>query len=252
MKKENKFIIEVLIFAVIYTQFYFPIDAFAFTKIIDIVFDGKPVDPDKLDETLGIIQTNKLKNKKIKNPKKLKPDKVFVIEAMQADPQNIQLEIDTSEVIVKGDKDIQASISNKGFLDAVTEAVNLWDSVDTADITFAPLKFASGQANAEDGKNLITFRAVEAPENVPTGAPVFSIVTVAKTDIVSFMNELIMVKPGTILDADIIYDPTNNPCLALTTTVGTFKDGGVKRTGFSLFILVLSSLSLLSLSLFSL
>ena len=203
-----------------------PRSSHGFTRIVDLVFNGASVDPDNLNEVLNEIKENKKKNKKISNPKKQKPTKLLIIHAKQKDPQNIKVEVDTSEVVVKNEGDIQAPISNPGFLDAVTEAVQLWDDVDIADVMFAPIKFASGQADPEDGKNVITFRAVEAPEGAAEGASYISIVTYARTNIVNFMNKLIMVKPGTILDADVIYDPTNNPCLALSSTIGDFQTGG--------------------------
>lgn len=215
----------VILLAVFFTCLQMP-SCLAFTRIVDLVFDGEPVDPEKLSEVLNTIKINKIKNLNIKNPLKLKPDKLFIVHAKQRDSNNLQLEIDTSNVVVKSAEDVQASISNQAFLNAVQEAVNLWDGVDIADITFAPLKFGSGQANPDDGKNIVTFRAVEAPEGTPDGAPVISIITYARTDTVLFMNNLIMVKPGTILDADIVYDPTNQPCLALHTTNGAFKIGG--------------------------
>ncbi|MBI3589978.1 MAG: hypothetical protein HY094_01200 [Candidatus Melainabacteria bacterium] len=203
-----------------------PTNSYAFTRIVDLVFDGMSVEPDKLQEVLSTIKKNKIKNKKIKNLKKLKPDKLFVITAKRSNPKNIQLEIDTSEVVVKSNSDIQAPISNQGFLDAVSEAISLWGNVNIADISFAPLKFASGQADPNDGRNIITFRGIKAPEGVAAGSNVVTIVNYARTDTVQFMNKLIMVKPGTILDADIVYDPTNDPCLALETTTGDFKIGG--------------------------
>ena len=217
---------KILLTSLIILQFIFPLNSLGFVRIVDLVFDGKSVDPEKFAETLDTIKQNKLENKKIKNPRKLKPVQLFIIPAKQANSKNIQLEIDTSEVVVKSNKDIQAAISNKAFLDAITEAVNLWDGVDIADVTFAPLKFASAQANPEDGKNIVSFRAVDTPEGVPDGVDAISIITYARTETVTFMNQLIMVKPGAILDADIIYDPTNNPCLALHTTQGDFVAGG--------------------------
>ncbi len=207
-------------------QLVFPLDSLAFTRIVDLFFDGKPVEPEKIEETLGTIKINKEKNKKISNPKKLKPDRFFIVPAIQARPNDIQLEIDTSEVIVKSNKDVQGPISNTAFLNSVTEAVDLWNNVGIANVMFAPLKFASVPADPEDGNNIITFRAIESPEGVPEGSPVVSIVTYARSNIVTFMNQIIRVKPGTILDADIIYDPTNDPCLALFTTEGEFAAGG--------------------------
>ena len=201
-------------------------NTFAFTRIVDLVFDGMSVEADKLDETLATIKQNKAKNKTIFDPAKRKPDKLFVVKARQKDPQNIQLEIDTSGVLVKNENDIQASISNQGFLDAIQESVNLWESVDVAEVMFAPLKFASGQANPDDGRNIISFRAVESPEGVAQGSAFVSIIAFARSENVLFMNKAIMVKPGTILDADVIFDPTNDPCLALHTTKGAFKTGG--------------------------
>lgn len=207
-------------------QLAFPLDSLAFTKIVDLIFDGNPVEPEKIEETIETIKVNKEKNKKISNPKKLKPDQFVIVPAIQTKPTDIQLEIDTSEVIVKSNKDVQGPISNTAFLKAVTEAVDLWNNVGIANVMFAPLKFASVPADPEDGNNIITFRAIESPEGVPEGAPVISIVTYARSNTVTFMNQIIMVKPGAILDADIIYDPTNDPCLALFTTEGEFVPGG--------------------------
>ncbi len=203
-----------------------PVSSMAFTRIVDLVFDGKSVDPEQIAETLDTIKKNKLENLKIKNPKKQKPDKLFIVPARLPNPKNIQIEIDTSEVVVKSNDDVQAAISNEGFLNAVTEAITLWDNVDIADITFAPLKFTSAQANPEDGKNVISFRAVVAPEDTPDGTAIISIITYARGENIIYMNQPTMVMTGDILDADIIYDPTNNPCLALHTTTGAFAPGG--------------------------
>ena len=198
----------------------------AFTRIADLVFDEKPVEPDELNQVLEIIKKNKTKNILNKNPAKAKPDELTTIKAKQKDFENIQIEIDTSQVIVKSEDDIQNSISNQGFLNAVQDAIDIWNNSEISKAMFAPLKFASGQANPDDGRNIISFRAIETPEGIPDGVAAVSIITIAKTDTVKFMNQIIMVKPGTILDADIIYDPTNNPCLALETTTGTITDGG--------------------------
>ena len=195
----------------------------AFTKVVDLIFDGMSVDPEKITETLEIIKKNKLKNKTIKNPAKLKPDQLFTIYAMQADPLNVKVEIDTSGNAVRTKKDIQLPISNEEFLDKITEAIMIWESVDIAKVKFAPLKFASGQVDPNDGKNIITFRAIEDKD---FGGSIVTIVNFAKTDFVIFMNKLIMVKPGTILDADIVIDPANNPCIAIETTEGPLKIGG--------------------------
>ncbi len=221
MKKNNSlFTLYIIIFLCLV---FLPSKGLAFTRIIDIIFKGEPVKPDDLENVIETAKKNKLKNEK--NGSK-RPDQLIPVIARLPKPDNIQLEIDTSGVLVKGEKDIQAAISNQGFLDAITEAVNLWDDVTEAKITFAPLKFASGQPNPEDGKNVITSRAIQKLEGVADGTPAVSIVTFAKTDTVTFMNKIIMVKPGTILDADVVFDPTNAPCLALFTTVGNFKIGG--------------------------
>lgn len=218
-----KSLIHKTFFFFLFTSFIFCPQVLAFTKIVDTVFDGMPVDPEKISETLDTIKKNKLKNKTITNPLKLKPDKLFTIYAMQADPLNIKIEIDTSGNAVRSKKDIQLPISNEEFLDKVTEAIMIWESVDIAKIKFAPVKFASGQADPEDGKNVITFRAIEDKD---AGGSAVTIVNFAKTDTVIFMNKAIMVKPGTILDVDIVIDPANNPCVALTTTEGPLKAGG--------------------------
>lgn len=193
-------------------------NSYAFTRMEDLVFDGSPVEADKLNEVLKTIKKNKRKNKK--------PTKLSIIKAKQKNPKNIQFEIDTSGVVANTAEDIQLPISNQAFLDAVTEAITLWDDVDIADVTFAPLKFTSSQANFEDGKNVITSRAIEAPEGAPEGGTAISLITYARTNRVLFMGKEIMVKPGTILDADIVYDPSNDSCLALHTTEGDIVTGG--------------------------
>ena len=202
----------------------------AFVKITDLVFDGMSVDPTELSEILETIKQNKktnLKNELLGKKKRL-PTKLTIIEAKQKDPKNIQIEIDTSGVVVKTEEDIQAPISNINFLNAIQDAINLWKNVDVADIDFLPLKFGSGQPNPDDGKNIITFRATGQTEleGIPENSSAFTIITYAKTNNIIFMNKPIMVKPGTILDADIIFDPSNDPCLALHTTTGDFKTGG--------------------------
>jgi len=225
------FLLTIIIFLLIsFIQVYPENTSYAFTTISDLVFDGMSVEPNNLQEVLNTVKKNKIKNKTIKVPSKLLPDELFIINSRQKDPHNIQLEIDTSSVLVKSDGDIQAPISNQAFLNAVTEAVTLWDNVDIADITFAPLKFASGGADPNDGKNVITFRANPPLEQASAGSSVTTIVNYARTENIVFMNKLIMVKPGTILDVDIIYDPTNNMCLALHTTGGDFKIGGNEST----------------------
>ena len=211
---------------IFFLVFSFSLKTHAFTRNTDVIFDGMSVEPDKFQETLDTIKQNKIKNKKITNPKKLNPDTLFTIKAIQKNPKNIQLEIDTSQSVVDTKEDIQLIISNQGFLNAVTEAIMLWDDVDIADISFAPVKFTSSIINPDDGKNVITFRAAEAPEGAPEGSSVFTVVNTAHTDSVIFMNSLIMAMPGTILDADIVFDPSNDPCLAFHTTTGPFKIGG--------------------------
>lgn len=201
----------------------------AFSRIVSLVFDNEVIEPDDLQEVFETIKKNKKKNERIKNPKKLKPEKIITIQAKLPDPRNIQLEVDTSQSIVKSDDDIQAEISNQAFLDSVNEAIMLWQGVDIADIRFLPLKFASvtfNMVNPEDGKNVITFRTIEEPEGVAEGSPVVTIVNYARTDMVQFMNKIINVKPGAILDADIVFDAGNDPCLAFFTTTGDFKIGG--------------------------
>ena len=150
-----KKILLMALIVVITITFYSYNKAIAFTRITDLVFDGMSVEPDKLDEVLNTIKQNKIANLKVKNPKKKKPTELFIIEAKQKDPKNIQLEIDTSENIVRSNNDIQEPISNTAFLNAIQEAVNLWDGVEIADVNFLPLKFASGQADSEDGRNIV-------------------------------------------------------------------------------------------------
>ena len=218
-----------LIVCFLFSAFLFKINAaFAFIKISDLVFDGEPVNPEDLPEILETIKTNKEKNvkKQQRGSTMLLPTNLQIIDAMLSNSKNIQIEIDTSDVLVRTNDDIQEGISNVNFLNAVSEAVSLWDGVDIADVSFLPLKFASGQPDSDDGKNIITFRAVEPPESAPESALVFSIITYARTNTIEFMGKPIMVKPGTILDADIIYDPSNDPCLALNTTEGDIKIGG--------------------------
>lgn len=224
----KNFFSKVLFFALASFLFFLPSNAFV--KVSDLVFDGMSVDPDELENTLETIEINKKKNKKKEalGSKKRLPAKLEVVEAKLSKPKEIQLEIDTSEVVVKTGKDIQAPISNTSFLMALQEAITLWDSVDIADVEFLPVKFGSGQPDAEDGKFVVTFRATgeKALEDIPEGTPVFTVLTYARTKNPVFMGKPIMAKAGTILDADIIFDPSNDPCLALHTTEGDFMIGG--------------------------
>ena len=216
-----------LLLLVLFLNVFFPLKSFAFTKIADFVFGGMSVSVEELDQLGTTIQENKKANKKIKDPRKKLPIKIEVVEARQANPTNIQLEIDTSEVLLKSQKDVQLPISNIGFLNAIQEALQLFESIDIANIKFAPLKFTSTKIDTEDGKNTITFRPIETPpEGVSGRAAVFTIVNFARGENVTFMNQNIMVKPGTILDADVIFDPQNDPCLAYIITSGDFKIGG--------------------------
>ena len=199
---------------IISIECFTPLTSYGFSRIVDLLLNNEPVKPEDFITTL---------KKAKKNPKK---NKLTVVEARHTNAKNLQFEIDTSGVLVKNENDIQAPIGNQGFLDSIQEAIDLWDEVDIANVSFAPLKFASGSANANDGKNIISFRAAEPPEGVPDGANYISIINYARTENVLFMGKNIKVKPGAILDADIIFDPTNNPCLALQTTIGDFKIGG--------------------------
>ena len=214
-------------FAILVNSF---IGSLAFTRYADLIFDGEPVEFDKLSEVLATIEINKKKNEKKKarksNPKKLLPETLEIIEARFADPKNIKLEIDTSQALVKKDKDVQLHIPNTAFLNSIQEATMLWENVDIADIMFSPLTLASGQPDPEDGRNIISFRAIEKPEGAPDASTSFVIINYAKTDEVMFMGKLIMTKPGTILDVDAVFDPTNESCLAFNTTIGSFVTGG--------------------------
>lgn len=220
-----KKILYLLMFALIINFMLVQVPVSAFVRIVDVLFDGAPVETDKLQEVLETIKKNKEKNKNIKNPKKLKPDKLVTVFARQQNPDNIQLEIDTSHVIVKSDDDIQMPITNQGFLNAITEAIMVWDDADIATVGFAPLKFASLKIDPEDRKNIVSFRAFDAPEGVPD-TPAFTVVNYARTNTVTLKSKQIMVKPGTILDADIIFDPQNKPCRALSLFTGDFKEWG--------------------------
>jgi hypothetical protein len=212
LEKTKLFLAGISIFILI--GYFTPLPSFGFSRIVDLLLNNESVKPEDFITTLAKVKKNPNKNK------------LRIVEAMLANTKNIQFEVDTSGVIIKNEDDIQAPVTNQGFLDAIQEAIDLWENVDIADVSFAPLKFASGSANADDGKNIISFRAAEPPEGVPDGANYISIINYARNETIVFMNKSIMVKPGTILDSDIIFDPTNNPCLALQTTVGDFKIGG--------------------------
>ena len=207
----------------------YPLHTKAFTKFADLLFDGDSVTPGTLEDTLETIKKNKESNKKIKGARNKLPTKISLIEARQTDPKNIKFEINTSELLVKSERDIQVPISNLGFLNAIQEALTIFENVEIADIMFAPLKFTSAEPDTNDGINTITFRNFErAEEGAPAqiGGGILTIVNFAKTEKIRFMNETIKVKPGTILDTDIIYDPANDPCLAYFLTQGPLKRGG--------------------------
>ena len=137
--------------------------AFAFIKITDLVFDGESVNPDDLSTILETIEVNKKKNiKKQQNGSTmLLPTQLQIIEAMLLDPKNIQIEIDTSDVLVRTNDDIQEPISNVNFFNAVSEAISLWDSVDIADVSFLPLN--SGPC----GRNIVPVRSLARQAKPP-------------------------------------------------------------------------------------
>ncbi len=207
-------------------MFLVPCPAFAFTRVTDLSFNGTTITPDQFEATFETIKANIKANKKIKGKRNKLPTKISVVYGRQADAKNIQLEIDTSEVLLKSQKDVQLPISNLGFLNAVQEAISLFENVEIADIMFKPLRLTSAGANQDDGRNVITFRAAEPPEGIGGTSAVFSIINVAKTENVVFMGQKIMTKPGTLLDVDVVFDPANDPCLAYFITQGDFKIGG--------------------------
>lgn len=195
----------------------------AFTIIENFVKDGVDADPQEVRNIFNTV--NQLKGKEKK--KALKSLRSFkIIKPFQTDPKNIQIEIDNSSALVGTASDVQLPITNSGFLMSVQEAIDQWNNVETADINFLPLKLTTNMIDPEDGHNVITARVDTPFEGTPDSGSYTVVQNIAKTDKVVFMGIPRIVKPGTILDTDIIYDPSNNPCLAVFTSVGTLKVGG--------------------------
>ncbi|GEM_PF-3353239 len=217
------------IILVFLTLILIPQKSCAFVRITDLVLGDKSVSAKEIPNILNTIKNNKIANKKIKGKRNKLPTQLTIIEARQANPLNIQFEINTSEVVTKSSEDVQLPISNTAFLNSIQEALMLFEDINIATIMFAPLKLTSAQADTEDGINVITFRASQPPDGVPAQTSIFTIVNYSRGSNIVFMNEALMVKPGTILDADCIFDPSNDPCLAFFTTEGAFKIGGVSN-----------------------
>lgn len=202
--------------------FFISLPSFAFTRAEDLVINGEPISLDQIRDS-----SSKTKKKKgAKNARQKQANKPTVIHAMQADPTNIQFEINTSQVLLQSANDVQLPVSNIAFINVIQEAFQVLEGVSIADIMFAPLKFSSKQPDSEDGINLISFRALTPPEGVSENSAVFTFINYARANTVTFMNKVLMVAPGTILDADITFDPTNNTCLYFFITQGAFKIGG--------------------------
>ncbi len=225
------------IFQVIILTFIFslPISCSAYTIITDLVIDGNTVDA----ETLEIIRTGKKNKPSSATPQSsssgsiaqpVKITKPQIIKAFQADPKNINFEIDNSTLLVRSKEDAQAPIESADFYNAVLDAINLWNDVEIADIKINPPKFTTVKVNAEDGVNLISARAEVTPEGFSDNGfsgRALTITTIAKTNNIVFEGKKIMVKPGTILDSDTIFEPGNDPCITFYTTAGDLKTGGI-------------------------
>lgn len=194
------------------------INANAFTRVANLVNDGEDVSPEDLQT---LLQENRGKKKKKRRNRGLQ-----TILGVQANPTNIEIEVDNSGIVQKTAMDVQSPISSFGFFNAIQDAVDLWESVDIADIDFAPLKFTNAVVNSEDGRNVITARADAGIDSLVTEGNSVTILTIANTRQVQFNGETIMTREGTILDGDIIYDPGNDMCLVLVTTTGDFRLGG--------------------------
>jgi hypothetical protein len=217
----------------------------AFTRITDLVINGGSFDPANLDT---IRNGKKGKNRTLKNQevfteessgtsstsggttqKKPKVAKPQTVKAFQAKPKEIQFEIDNSTLLVKSTGDVQLPITSSAFYNAVQESIDLWNGVEFADMKILSPKFTTSMMNPNDGLNLISAKTDIPPEGFSGGAlgsRVFTVTSIAKTNSVVFNGETIMVKPGTLLDVDTIFDPSNNPCSVFFTTTGDIKIGG--------------------------
>ena len=121
MKKKMSIVLTVL------TLFLIPQKSYGFVKIADLVFGDISATSEEIPNILETIKSNKIANKKIKVKKEKLPTKLTIIEAMQANPLDIQLEINTSEVVTKSSDDVQLPISNIAFLNSIQEALMLFE-----------------------------------------------------------------------------------------------------------------------------
>ncbi len=207
----------------------FPTNLYAFTRVTDISLGGATVTVGNLEATFETIKANIKANKTIKGERNKLPTMITLVHGRQVDPTNIQIEINTSQLIATSKMDGQLPISNQGFLNAVQESISLFENVPIADIMFKPLKFTSTPASPDDGRNVLLFRPIESVEGIASGAggASVSIINVAKTENIIFMGQKIMVKPGTLLDVDVVFDPPDNdPCLFFEIHGGDYKIGG--------------------------
>jgi len=224
----------------------------AFTRITDLVINGGSFDPANLDT---IRNGKKGKSRILKSQesdgssstssssstsggsiasagtgkKKPKVPKPQIIKAFQAKPKEIQFQIDNSTLLVKSTGDVQLPITSSAFYNAVQESIDLWNGVDIADIKILSPKFTTAMIDPNDGLNLISAKTDVPPEGFSAGSlggRVFTITSIAKTNSVIFNGKTIMVKPGTLLDVDTVFDPSNNPCSVFFTTTGDITIGG--------------------------
>lgn len=206
-----------------------PLQSSAFTRVADFVINGAQVDAAGLETIRNNRKRSFSKEETLSNKKKSKTPKPTVIKAFQANSKEVQFEVDNSTLLVKSQGDAQAPISSSAFYDAVLEAVDLWNGVEIASVMVLPPRFTTAKMNPKDGLNLISARTNVAPEGLPENSVsgrAFTVTTIAKTNSVVFNGKTLMVKPGTILDVDTVFDPKNNTCEVFFTTVGDITIGG--------------------------
>lgn len=227
----------ILLIAILATSL--PLKSSAFTRVTDYVINGAQIDAGTLDtirNSKGKHRTTEFQTtsstsstsggSKKKNKHSARPT---TIKAFQANPKEVQFEVDNSTLVGKSLNDAQAPISSSAFYDAILEAVDLWNGVDIANVMILPPKFTTAKMDPKDGLNLISARTILAPEGLPQNSisgRAFTVSTIAKTNSVVFKGKNIMVKPGSILDVDTVFDPRNNTCEVFFTTVGDITIGG--------------------------
>lgn len=190
------------------------IQAKAFTRISYIVDKNGNI---KSDLTKSEIRSGlKLKNS---NPGKLKS-----IEAFQKNPKSIKIYVNGT--VLLSDESIQTSLDSSSFLNAVIDAVNLWNNIPTSKAVIEQPILSILNVDAMDGRNLITAKTNTAIEGAAAKTTFYNITNIATGKKATINGEEIQTKPGQILDVDTVINPSKDKCVAVYTTVGDINIGG--------------------------